>query len=64
MALFYIMSDLGTAQHTLCPEAPAAGGVGVADAVFLILQVSVEIFQNDIVDIGSQMAHGSVQQMQ
>ena len=28
--------SLRTAQHTLCPEAAAAGGVGVADAVFLI----------------------------
>ena len=28
---------LRAAQHTLCPEAAAAGGMGIADAVFLVL---------------------------
>ena len=28
---------LRTTQHTLRPEAAAAGGVGIADAVFLVL---------------------------
>ena len=27
----------GTAEHTLCPEAAAAGGVGIADTVFFIV---------------------------
>ena len=37
---------------------------GVKEEGDLLLQISVQIFQNDIVDIGAQMTDGSVQQMQ
>ena len=37
---------------------------GIEEEGHLILQVVIEIFQDDIVDIGAQMADGSVQQMQ
>ncbi len=37
---------------------------GIKEELHLILQVGVDIFQHHIVDIGTQMPHGSVQQMQ
>ena len=40
-SLFYLLS--GTAQHALCPEAAAAGGVGIPDAVFFVFSKQLAV---------------------
>ena len=37
---------------------------GVEEEVHLVLQVVVDVFQNDVVDVRAQMPHGGVQQVQ
>ena len=38
--------------------------MGVKEKVNFILQIGIEIFQNNVVNVGSQMTDGGIQKMQ